>query len=50
MAPSEFWGMEPVHFWWLLETLNAEAKPSGLSEDDAMELRILLAQAERGEF
>jgi hypothetical protein len=31
VPPSEFWRMEPDHFWWLVETLSPPPK-QGLSK------------------
>lgn len=41
LAPSEFWQMDPAHFWWLVETLEG-GSGSGLSEADLDDLRALL--------
>jgi hypothetical protein len=46
VPPSEFWRMEPDHFWWLVETLSPPPK-QGLSKAEIKDLTAMLAEAER---
>jgi hypothetical protein len=51
IAPSEFWGMAPRHFWYLVETLTPpDLGGPNLSEADRTEMLALLNAAERGDI
>jgi hypothetical protein len=45
IAPSEFWRMNPRHFWWLVEANNPPKRKSRLTKADAKSLRRMLEKA-----
>jgi hypothetical protein len=54
IAPSEFWNMEPRHFWWLFEAMIEEQKRAAraageLTDEDREDLYQGLMKAKRRE-
>lgn len=50
IAPSEFWGMDPAHFWWLVETIDPpKQKGPNLTRAEGDELLNMLREAKRKE-
>lgn len=50
LQPSEFWGMDPRHFWWLVEALDPpKQKGPNFSAEERRELLDLLHEAKRKE-
>lgn len=42
--------MRPGHFWWLVETLDAQKQKRGLSEADRRDISEALKGNAKGEF
>jgi hypothetical protein len=51
IQPSEFWKMEPRHFWILAETLEpGRGTGPNLGTAERAEMKAMLEAAQRGEF
>lgn len=46
MTPEQFWRLNPVEFWWMLDARRPRKKYGSLSEDDVAELYDFLTEAE----
>jgi hypothetical protein len=46
LSPTDFWNMDPVHFWWLVEARDdqGEASKGALSEADKRELLDVMVE------